>query len=108
MGSTLIFYYWQSMIVSFLFSRKIVMPFTDLDDMYFNAPNFRLALFPNSIQEDIFKYSNLPVWQSIYKERVQPYLEEYIDYLTVNPSDLIHFIKDDFGTAVYSGTINTK
>ena len=68
--------------------------------MYYNAPDFKVALVPWSAWEDDFKYSINPVWQNIYQEMLQPYLDEYSNYK--NPTDMIDFIKNDDKTALYS------
>jgi hypothetical protein len=71
--------------------------------MYSKTP-FRLAMIPDTSYVDNFKYSPDPMWQSIYKERIEPNLQEYRDY-PGHLSDMIHFIKEDSTTALYEGYI---
>ena len=100
LATALIRFYWKADLLSYLFTRKTVLPFRSLNDMYYNAPDFRLALVPWSAWEDDFKYSINPVWQNIYQEMLQPYLDEYSNYK--NPTDMIDFIKNDDKIALYS------
>ena len=74
--------------------------------MYTNTP-FRLAMIPATSYEDNFKFSPDPLWQKIYKERIQPHLQEYADYPD-HLTDMVHFIKNDFVTALYDGDIPIK
>ena len=90
------------MLVSYLATRKTVLPFTNLAEMYFDT-NFRLALVPSTTYEDNFKYSADPLFQKIYKERLEPHLPDYAG--AVDMMDMIDFIRDDFETAVYDGYI---
>ena len=78
------------------------MPFTTIEDMYQNT-DFRLALVPSTTYEDNFKYSPDPLWQTIYKERLEPHLAEYDGSVSV--TDMVDFIRDDFATAVFDGYI---
>ena len=98
-ASALLYYHWEAMLVSYLSSRKLVMPFTNVEDMYLNT-DFRLALIPSTTYEDTFRYSKVPIWQNIFKERLEPHLKEYKDYPD-HVFDMLHFIRNDFSTALY-------
>ena len=91
------------MLVSYLAVRKTVLPFNSLSEMY-ERTNFRLALIPSTSYEDNFKYSNDPLFNKIYKERIEPHLEEYQEY-EHHLSDMIHFLRNDYETALYEGAI---
>ena len=91
------------MLVSYLATRKTVLPFNSLLEMY-ERTNFRLGLIPSTSYEDNFKYSNDPLLRRIYKERIQPHLQEYQDY-PEHLSDMTHFIRNDYKTALYEGAI---
>ena len=105
-AATLIFYLWEAMLVTYLSSRKTIMPFNTMEEMYLKT-NFRLALIPNSAYEDTFKYSSDPMIQKIYKERIKPHLQEYLDNIVDN-NDLSHFIRNDLGTALYNTVESTR
>ena len=77
-----------------------MLPFTTVEDMYKNT-QFRLAMIPATSYEDNFKYSPDPMWQKIYAERIQPHLQEYADY----QEQMVHFIEDDFTTALWDSYI---
>ena len=98
-AAALIYYLWEAMLVTYLSSRKIILPFDTIEEMYLNT-NFRLALIPNTAYEDDFKYSSDPMFQKIYEERIKPHLQEYMDYPN-HTFDMYHFIRNDFGTALY-------
>ena len=98
-AAALIFYHWEAMLVSYLSTRKTKLPFNTLTEMYQNT-QFRLALIPSTSLEDDFKYSADPIWQKIYKDRLKPHLQEYSEYPD-HLSDMVHFIKNDFDTALY-------
>ena len=98
-ASALLYYHWEAMLVSYLSSRKLVMPFTNVEDMYLNT-DFRLALIPSTTYEDNFRYSKIPIWQNIFKERLEPHLKEYENYPD-HLFDMLHFIRNDFSTALY-------
>ena len=87
------------MLVPYLASRKTIMPFTTITDMYLNT-DFRLALIPETSLEDDFKHSTDPIWTKMYEERLEPHLKEYSNYPD-HLSDMIHFIREDFSTALY-------
>ncbi len=93
----LIYALWEAMLISYLATRVIALPFRNLEGLlkessyrYINATISghchatlhlcRLGLMPGSAYEDAFKLSNDPVWIEIYNSRVQPYLEDYQSY----------------------------
>ena len=95
----LFFHYWNAKLISFLTSRKTDIPFRTAEDLFINT-NKRIALIPGSNYVIDFKESTYPVWQKIYKDRIEPHLEEYESY-PHHLTDMTYFIKDDFDTAYY-------
>ena len=89
------------MLITYLSTRKTIMPFTSITELYQHT-NFRVVVLPNSADEDFFKYSTDPIIQKIYEERIKPYLQDYLNYPILSNSDTIPFIKNDFGAAAYS------
>ena len=71
----------------------------------YSKTSFRLAMIPDTTYVDNFKYSPDPVFQSIYSERIEPHLQEYIDYPD-HLSDMVNFIRDDYQTALYDGFVS--
>ena len=94
------------MLITHLTIRKTSMPFTTIEDMYYNT-NFRISLIPNSAQVDDFAQSTNPLFQKIFEERFKPHLQEYLDYPILSVEDNINFIRNDSKTAVYAlyGTV---
>ena len=76
--------------------EKTILPFDTLSEMYHKS-DFRLALTPKASYEDDFKYSTDPLWQKIYKERIEPYLQEYDEFR----KNLSHLILKDSKTVLY-------
>ena len=76
---TMIFWHWEAMLISYLATRKILLPFKNMNDLVVNT-QFRITLLVASIHEDHFKTSKDPIWQTAWTDRVQPYLEEVVSY----------------------------
>jgi hypothetical protein len=79
LAGTLIYYHWEAMLISYLSIKVTALPFHSLKEML-EQSSYRLALMPGSAYEDAFKFSNDPLWQQVYEERIKPYLEEYMKY----------------------------
>ena len=100
LAAALICWHWKALLVSYLTTRKTVMPFDSLTDMYLNT-DFRLAVIPSTVYEDDFKFSKEALWQGIYNDRIKPHLTEYENH----SSDMVYFIREDFSTALIDGYI---
>ena len=70
------YYHWEAMLVSYLSTRITVLPFTTIGEML-KESDYRIGLMPGTIQEDFFKLSPDPMLQQAFKERIEPYLEDY-------------------------------
>ena len=55
------------------------MPFESLEKLL-QATNFKIAIIPESAQEDNFKLSSDPIKQKIYIQRIKPYLNYFDSY----------------------------
>jgi hypothetical protein len=73
---TMIFWHWEAMLISYLAIRVIPLPFKDITDLVANT-QFRILLKPGGANEDAFKTSRDPTWQTAWTDRVQPHLEEH-------------------------------
>jgi hypothetical protein len=73
---TMIFWHWEAMLISYLATRVISLPFKDIPDLVANT-QFRIILHPGTSMEDAFKTSRDPIWQTAWTDRVQPHLEEH-------------------------------
>ena len=67
------------MLISYLAARVIVLPFDDIATLLTKS-DFQITLLAGSAQEDAFKLSKDDVWQRAWKERIEPYLEDYRTY----------------------------
>lgn len=86
--------------------RKTILPFSTVEDMFANTP-FRLAMIPDTSYVDNFKYAPNPTWKAIFEERIEPNLQEYRDY-SDHLTNMIHFIENDFATALWDGYVPIK
>ena len=78
--SALIYWNWEAMLISYLATSVIVLPFDSIATMLTKSSNFKIAVMPGSGQEDAFKLSKDPIWQEAWTERLEPYLEFYKPY----------------------------
>ena len=95
-AGVVIYYYWEAMLVSYLSTRIIVLPFTNIYELLKNS-DYRIGLVGGTSQEDYFKLSLDPIVQQAYKERIEPYLEEFAPFYS-NYNGLL--LKDE-SLAVY-------
>jgi hypothetical protein len=62
LGGAMIYWHWEAMVISYLATRVIVLPFTSISELL-DKSNFLIALQPGSSYEDAFKLSTDPIWQ---------------------------------------------
>ena len=70
------------MLISYLATSVIVLPFDGIASMLTKSRSFRIAVMPGSGHEDAFKFSKDPVWQEAWTDRIEPYLEFYRPYFS--------------------------
>ena len=95
LASAMINWHWQAMLISYLSSKVVELPFNSIPELIENT-NFKIAVLPGSYHEDAFKYANDPYWKIAWKERIQPFIHEYKGI-----SDWIQVPKADPSTALY-------
>ena len=76
---TMIFWHWEAMLISYLATRVISLPFKDIPDLVANT-QFRIILPPGTSNEDAFKTSTDKNWQTAWTDRVQPHLEKHFGF----------------------------
>ncbi len=64
------------MLISYLATRVIVLPFDGIKGLVENS-DYRIAVIPGSSFMDAFKHSSVPEVQEAWKTRIEPYLEDY-------------------------------
>ena len=79
---TMIFWHWEAMLISFLATRVILLPFKDIPDLVANT-QFQIILNPGTSMEDAFKTSPDPIWQAAWTDRIEPHLDELTTYLNL-------------------------
>ena len=70
---------WNANLISYLSTHKINMPFDSLEKLL-EATNYKIAIIPESAQEDNFKLSSDPIKQKIYIQRIKPSLYDFDSY----------------------------
>ena len=102
---TMIFWHWEAMLISYLATRTISLPFKDISDLVVNT-QFRIILPPGTRHEDDFKTSTDPIWQAAWTDRVQPHLEEHVGYQLSDPKFADKIAKEEL-SALYDSYIGT-
>ena len=83
---TMIFWHWEAMLISYLATRTISLPFKDISDLVVNT-QFRIILPPGTRHEDDFKTSTDPIWQAAWTDRVKPHLNEHVGLMDLEFAD---------------------
>ena len=95
---TLVYWHWEAMLISYLSTQNVVLPFKNIPELV-SKSNFRVATSPGSTYAEAFSASNDSIWQTVWKDRMEPYLEEYRPYdVKKNWNDLL---KSDPEIALY-------
>ena len=101
----MIFWHWEAMLISYLATRTVSLPFKDISDLVVNT-QFRIILVPGTSLEDDFKTSTDPIWQAAWTDRVQPHLEEHVGYLLSDPKFADKLAKEEY-SALYDSYMGT-
>ena len=96
----LLYYHWEAMIVSYLSTRIINIPFNGIPSLV-TTTDFKLLTLPGSAQADSFKHSKDLFWQKAWNERMEPYLDDYISQHGTSPAGLRKFILENEDFALY-------
>lgn len=70
---------WNANLISSLTSINIKFPFDKLETLLKDT-DFKIAVLPGSAHMDNFALSNRPYYMKAWKERIEPYLDEYKPY----------------------------
>ena len=93
------------MLISYLSTQNMALPFKNMPELV-SKSNFRVATSPGSTYAESFSASEDPIWQTIWNERMEPYLEEYRPYdAKKNWNDLL---KADAETALYYDYLSVR
>ena len=102
-ASVLLYWHWEAMLISYLATRVIVLPFNNIDELV-KSTSFKIALNPGSSYEDAFKFATDPSWQVAWKERIEPDLQDYKGY----SANMIKFPKEDPSIALYDNFFSAR
>ena len=98
----LMYWHWEAMLVSYLSTRKTVLPFTSIAEMY-EKTSFRLALRPQTTYHNNFRYTTDALFRKVYHDRVKPYVMEYSQLSTLK--DFTELITNESDIAFYNSYI---
>ena len=98
------FWHWEAMLISYLATRVIVMPFTDIAELV-STTDYRIILSPSTSFEMAFKFSRNPDWQAAWIDRVQPHLEEHRGF---GRKELIEKVATEDGSALYDNFLSVS
>ena len=70
----LCYFHWEAMLISHVAMRVSRIPFNNMQELY--DSDYKFATCPGTSVWDSFKYGNA-LWQRIYKDRLEPFEEEY-------------------------------
>ena len=76
LAGVLLYMHWEAQLISKLTSRKISLPFSNLAELM-EKTDRNIILYPGSFASDMFKFSDDPIWQKAWEERINPYLKMY-------------------------------
>ena len=77
----MIYLLWEATLISSLAERNIILPFTGLESLMLKS-DYKIVVPPGSAQEGSFKFSDVPLWQKAWTERIEPNYDFYDTYAT--------------------------
>ena len=61
--------------------QKTNLPFDGIETLMLNS-DYKIAIYPGTIDEDAFQHSNNPVMKKAWKERIEPYVDFYKEFFS--------------------------
>ncbi len=74
-GGMFIFWHWEAMLISYLSSRVIELPFKTMPELLAET-DYKVIITVGTSLEDFFKHSRDPVIQDVWSNRIQPHLDD--------------------------------
>ena len=96
----LLYHHWEAMIVSYLSTRIINIPFNGIPSLVTDT-DYNLLTLPGSALSDSFKHSKDPFWQKAWNERMEPFIDDYTKEYGTGPKDMKKFILKYENFALY-------
>ena len=75
LGGMLIFHHWEAELTSHLAFKKTNLPINSLKDLSQNS-KFKFVVAQGTVHLDYFKYSNDPVKSKIWRDKLEPNVED--------------------------------
>ena len=94
----LAWWHWEAMLVSYLSTRKINLPFKNIEELV-TKTQYKIELTPGTAFIDTFRYSEDPFWQKAYKDRMEPYLDGNVG---LRRADFLEKVKNDPSSSHYN------
>ncbi len=85
------------MLVSYLATRVIVLPFTNVDTLVKDS-SYRMSTNPGSLIVDKFRYATDPVWKEAWVDRMEPSIGSYEGDL----ASLLQFLMAESEMSLYT------
>ena len=101
-GGMLIYYHWEAQLTSHLASKKAILPFNNLEELS-QSSKFKLLLSRGTSHWDYFKNSDDPVIKQIWREMVEPFLDQLSVTKHEKPKEQI--LKDPYAVAYSESSI---
>ena len=70
---------WNANLISYLATHNIHYPFDGLETLL-STTDLKIAVLPGSAHQDNFALSAKPMHSQAWKERIEPFLDEYKAY----------------------------
>ena len=101
----LTYYYWEAMLISYLSTRFIVLPFNTIPELITNT-NFKISVFSGSSMMDSFIQSNDFYWKEAWKYRIKPNIKPQFEDFTTD--DFVRYIIDNDDVAYYDNYFSIR
>ena len=87
-GGVLLYFHWESMLISYLATRVTPIPFSSLEELRESSYSFYAT--PGSSHWSAFKNGS-DIWSQIYSEKLAPHERQYVDFAKTgqDPTNLI-------------------
>ena len=102
-ASFILYYHWEAMLISYLATRKIVLPFNNMEELI-DKTSFKIAVMPGTSYEDTFKYATERAWKTAWTKRIEPFLSNYKD----NNGNMIQYPANDPNIALYDNFFSSS
>ena len=101
----LMYYHWEAMLISYLSTRFIVMPFNTIPELI-TSTDFKITAFSGSSMMDSFIQSNDFYWQQAWKTRIQPNIKD--EFKDFSADDFVQYIIENDDVAYYDNYLGIR